>query len=65
MNTLQEVTRLLREHQEVLARRYGVTVVGVFGSYVRGEERAESDLDLLVSSSDRLVCWNWWGRSCI
>ncbi|RME39865.1 MAG: hypothetical protein D6793_00530 [Thermoflexia bacterium] len=48
MKTLQEVTRLLREHQEVLAQKYGVTVVGVFGSYVRGEERAESDLDLLV-----------------
>lgn len=48
MKALQEVTRLLREHQEVLAQKYGVTVVGVFGSYVRGEERAESDLDLLV-----------------
>jgi len=48
VKTLQEVTRLLREHQEVLAQKYGVTVVGVFGSYVRGEERAESDLDLLV-----------------
>ncbi|MDW8069134.1 MAG: nucleotidyltransferase family protein [Anaerolineae bacterium] len=38
----------MREHQDILARRYGVAVVGVFGSYVRGEAQPESDLDLLV-----------------
>lgn len=28
---------------------YGVTEVGVFGSYVRGEQQADSDLDILIS----------------
>lgn len=48
MRTLQEIRNLLREHRDVLAQRYGIAVVGVFGSYVLGEESSESDLDLLV-----------------
>ncbi|MBC8382410.1 MAG: nucleotidyltransferase family protein [Candidatus Cloacimonetes bacterium] len=28
--------------------RYGVTRVGLFGSYVRGEMRDDSDIDILV-----------------
>ncbi len=48
MRTLPEIRNLLREHRDVLAQRYGIAVVGVFGSYVRGEENSESDLDLLV-----------------
>jgi len=46
--TVEEILSCLREHQSVLAQRYGVAVVGIFGSYVRGEARPESDLDLLV-----------------
>jgi len=45
---LQEIQTIIREHQDILAQRYGVSVVGLFGSYVRGEEGPESDLDLLV-----------------
>ena len=32
-----------------LERDYGVTTLAVFGSYVRGEHRADSDLDVLVN----------------
>ena len=45
---LEEIGNLIRAHQEILAQRYGVAVAGIFGSYVRGEARPESDLDLLV-----------------
>jgi predicted nucleotidyltransferase len=31
-----------------LADQYGVMVVGVFGSYVRGEQGPDSDIDILV-----------------
>jgi uncharacterized protein len=40
----QTLTAMLPE----LRDRYGVITLGVFGSYVRGEQTAESDLDLLV-----------------
>jgi len=36
-----------------LRARYGVRSLGVFGSYVRGEQGPDSDLDLLVEFDDR------------
>ena len=39
---------MIRQHQEVLSERYGVRVVGIFGSFVREEQRRSSDLDLLA-----------------
>jgi len=42
--------RLRRRRHEVLelADRHGVQVLGVFGSVARGEDRPDSDVDLLV-----------------
>lgn len=48
MPTRQEIATLLHEHRDVLRERFKVDKIGLFGSYVRGEERAESDIDLLV-----------------
>jgi predicted nucleotidyltransferase len=42
------VLRTLRVHLPELREHYGVRTLGVFGSYVRGEQRPRSDLDLLV-----------------
>ena len=39
----------LREQLPLLADRYAVQSLGVFGSYVRNEQRLDSDLDLLVT----------------
>lgn len=43
--------RLRRRRAAVLdaASRHGVQVLGVFGSVARGEDRADSDVDLLVT----------------
>jgi uncharacterized protein len=46
--TLDDVLRTLRVHLPELREHYGVRTLGVFGSYVRGEQRPQSDLDLLV-----------------
>jgi len=48
MKTLSEIRSTITQHRDVLAERYGVSVVAVFGSYVRGEQARQSDLDLLV-----------------
>jgi predicted nucleotidyltransferase len=48
MKTLTEIGNIIRQRSDILADRYGVSVVAVFGSYVRGEEAEQSDLDLLV-----------------
>ena len=48
MNNLNEIKQTLREQKPYLAERFGVKIVGVFGSYVRQEQRPDSDLDLLI-----------------
>ena len=50
---LAHYVALLRQHLPALRERYGVRFLGVFGSYVRGEQRRGSDLDLLVEFDDR------------
>jgi hypothetical protein len=44
MKTLDEIRTIIRQHRNVLAEKYGVAVVGVFGSFVRCEQREQSDL---------------------
>jgi predicted nucleotidyltransferase len=48
MKTLDEIRTIIRQHRDVLAEKYCIAVVGVFGSYVRGEQTRRSDIDLLV-----------------
>jgi uncharacterized protein len=48
MEKLEEIRIIIGKNRDVLAENYGVAVVGVFGSYVRGEQREKSDIDLLV-----------------
>jgi hypothetical protein len=40
---------LLRQHEPVLKKQYGVAKIGIFGSFARGEERPDSDIDVLVA----------------
>lgn len=39
---------LLREHKPVLAQRFGVQRLALFGSVARNTARADSDVDVLV-----------------
>jgi predicted nucleotidyltransferase len=45
----QQVIDVLTEHKPVLAERYGVTRLALFGSVARGDAVAESDIDVLVA----------------
>jgi uncharacterized protein len=52
MKTRADLTtfiRILRQKLPHLRERYQVESLGVFGSFVRNDQRAGSDLDLLVS----------------
>ena len=49
---IEALTATLRRHLPVLKARYHVRTLAVFGSYVRHEQRPDSDLDLLVTFDD-------------
>jgi len=48
MKTVSEIRRILQDKRPYLAEKYGVAEIGLFGSYVRGEQREDSDLDILI-----------------
>ncbi len=48
MKTLSEIKQVLQAQKPYLAEKYGVTEVSIFGSYVRNEQRPDSDLDILI-----------------
>lgn len=43
-----QTLHLLAKHKAVLAERFGVTRLALFGSFARDTARADSDIDLLV-----------------
>ena len=45
----QDILEIIRQTRPELADRFGVERLGLFGSYVRGQEKRRSDIDLLVS----------------
>lgn len=52
MRTLDDILTQLRTIQPALRGRYPIRSMGIFGSYARGEQREDSDLDLLVELGD-------------
>jgi len=48
MITIDKIKKMLSEHKEELKRNYQVKDIGIFGSYVRGEQKKKSDVDILI-----------------
>lgn len=48
MKNLQEIRDILSKHEKELKGKYEVKEMGIFGSFVRGEQREDSDVDILV-----------------
>lgn len=46
--SLEEIKQILRQSMPEIKDRYKVKSLGIFGSYVHGEAKKSSDLDILV-----------------
>jgi uncharacterized protein len=44
-----EIIDIIKNSKPEMVALYGVNTVGLFGSYVRGQQRKKSDIDILVS----------------
>ncbi len=42
------ILNFLSQHKDEFLERYGVTKIGLFGSYVRGDFKEESDVDIAI-----------------
>jgi len=47
MKTLEEIKEILKEHKEEVSRKYKVSEIGIFSSFVRGDQKKRSDIDVL------------------
>lgn len=48
MKTLEEIKQILSERKSWLCETYQITELGIFGSYARGEQTQDSDVDVLI-----------------
>ena len=48
MKTLEEIKEVLQKHREEFREQYGLKEIGIFGSYVKGEQKESSDIDMLI-----------------
>ncbi|MCK4459499.1 MAG: nucleotidyltransferase family protein [Methanosarcinales archaeon] len=46
--SISTIVKMLRLHDTDVREKFKITEIGVFGSYVRGEQREDSDIDILV-----------------
>jgi len=47
MLTKQDIFKTIIDNKETI-KSFGVTVIGLFGSYVRNEQTEDSDIDILI-----------------
>jgi uncharacterized protein len=52
MKTLEDIKSMLIQYKPIVEQKYKVSEIGIFGSYVKGEQKENSDIDILVDFSD-------------
>ena len=61
ITNLYQVKRILENEEENLSKEYGVSKIGVFGSFVFGDYRDDSDIDLLVEFNKPIGLFDFIG----
>lgn len=48
ISSIDQIVEYLKKNKRFLYDRFGVTRMGIFGSFVRGDQVASSDIDMIV-----------------
>jgi len=59
MKTFEEIKNVLAEHKEELRQKFKVKEIGIFGSFVRGEQKKRSDIDILVEFDEPVTLFDF------
>jgi uncharacterized protein len=52
MKTRDEIISFIARNKNLLRKKFYITKIGIFGSYARGEQNKDSDIDLIVEFED-------------
>jgi len=58
---LESVIEVLKELESLIRDRYKAEIIGIFGSFVRDEQKPASDVDLLVKFLDGASLFDYVG----
>ena len=60
MKDKNEIITFLKAHKEEMQKKYGLRKIGVFGSYVRGDAKKDSDIDIAVEMNEEHIFRNFF-----
>ena len=52
MKNLQNIKEVLQKNKQIISQEFKVKKLAIFGSFVRGEQKRNSDVDILVEFSE-------------
>jgi len=50
--TRSEILKILKKYKNENAEKYGINNIGLFGSYSKDEGRHESDIDIIIETTE-------------
>jgi predicted nucleotidyltransferase len=63
MLTKKDIFKTIQDNKEMI-KSFGVTEIGLFGSYVRNEQTEDSDIDILVDYDDEKISYIKYFNFC-
>lgn len=61
MMSKEEILRLLEQVREEIMKKYKVKRLGLFGSFIKGEQKKGSDIDILVEFEENADLFDFLG----
>lgn len=49
MKSFAEIKSILSPYKPIIQEKYQVSELGIFGSYIKGEQNEQSDVDVLIT----------------
>lgn len=53
VNSLDKIKQVIKGQKAILAKNYGVSKIGIFGSFAMGDFNQKSDVDILINLNKR------------
>ena len=48
MKEIEQIKKMITSHKDILRNKFNVKEIGIFGSFIQGNQNKESDVDILV-----------------